>query len=155
MLEKKSILLAVVIAALIIVSVPSVLFHNAINKYVLLVNNWGVATSLPPKNAQLPPMHQRTAINRTEVPQPELRFAKFTIKSKKAKAIKLAGDFNNWNWDALALVKKGKDTWGTIVPLPAGVYGYLYEVDGLRMLDPMNPETTMHNDQKVSALVVK
>ncbi|OGS07592.1 MAG: hypothetical protein A2270_09960 [Elusimicrobia bacterium RIFOXYA12_FULL_51_18] len=100
-------------------------------------------------------MHPRPADQRADLAQPEIRFVKFTIKIANAKTVKLAGDFNKWNQDSLTLVKHGKNTWGTVIPLPPGAYQYLYSIDGQLMLDPLNPETAMAGEKKVSVMTVK
>ena len=155
MIERKSVLTVIALVALVFVSVPSVLFHNALTRYFNFMGNWSVATMRPSRNAQLPPMHLRAAAPRTDTPQPELRFVKLTIKIANAKTVKLAGDFNNWGTDSLALVKRDKNVWETILPLPPGTYQYLYSIDGQLILDPLNPDTAMLGDKKVSVLTVK
>lgn len=140
--------------ALALVSVPSALFNNAIQKYFKFVNSWSVAAIKPSRPARLPEMRQRGARD-GEAPQPELRFVKFSVKLAGAKKVKVAADFNKWNPDALELVKKRDNVWETIVPLPPGIYRYLYNIDGQSMLDPMNPDTDMDLGRKVSLLTVK
>ncbi|MEI7480785.1 MAG: hypothetical protein WCK75_00400 [Elusimicrobiota bacterium] len=155
MMEKKSVLTAIALAALIFVSVPSVLFHTALSRYINFMGNWNVAAVRPSRNAQLPPMHPRTSAQRADNPQPELRFVKFTVKIANAKTVRLAGDFNKWSVDSLGLIKRDTNIWGTIVPLPPGTYQYLYNIDGQLMLDPLNPDTAMLGDKKVSVVLVK
>ena len=155
MIERKSILIVIALIALGFVSVPTVLFHNALTRYLNFMGHWNVAAIRPSRNAQLPPMHTRTDSQRADNPQPELRFVKFTIKIANAKTVILAGDFNKWSQDSLMLIKRDKNVWGTIVPLPPGIYQYLYNIDGQLMLDPLNPETAMLGDKKVSVITVK
>ena len=155
MIERKSVLIIVAFVALVFASVPSVLFHNALTKYFNFMGHWSVAAIRPSHNAQIPPMHSRPDQQRADNPQPELRFVKFTIKIANAETVRLAGDFNKWNMDSLTLVKREKNVWGTIIPLPPGTYQYLYDIDGQRMLDPLNPDTVMLGDRKVSVLTVK
>ena len=153
-MEKKSVLLTVALLALLLVCVPSVLFNNAIQKYFKFVNSWSVATIKPSRQARLPETHYR-GVSHGEPPQPELRFIKFSVKFPGAKKVKVAADFNKWDPDALELVKKGKNIWETIVPLPPGIYRYLYNIDGQSILDPMNPDTDMDSGRKVSIITVK
>ncbi|OGR72552.1 MAG: hypothetical protein A2089_01535 [Elusimicrobia bacterium GWD2_63_28] len=84
-----------------------------------------------------------------------MRFVKFSLKIAGAKEVKIAGDFNKWNFDALSLVKKDAKTWEALLPLPPGRYKYLCRVDGQDVLDPLNPETDMESGRKVSVLTVK
>jgi len=155
MIERKSILILIALVALAFVSVPTVIFHSALTSYFDFMDNWSVASARPSHNAQIPPMHPRPAAMRADNPQPELRFVKFTVKIANAKTVKLGGDFNKWNTDSLELVKREKNVWGTIIPLPPGTYRYLYNIDGQIILDPLNPDTTMFNDKKVSVVIVK
>jgi len=148
-------LVAVAVAALIFVSVPSVIFHNALVKYLNFMGHWSVASVKPSRNAQIPPMHIRPTDQRADAAQPELRFVKFTIRIANAKTVKIASDFNNWNQDSLPLVKREKNVWGTVIPLPPGTYQYLYSIDGQLMLDPLNPDTAILGDRKVSVITVK
>jgi len=148
-------LIVFAVLALALVSVPTVLFHNALTKYLNFMGHWSVASIKPSKLAQLPPMHPRPSDQRADSPQPEIRFVKFTVKIANATTVKLSGDFNKWNPDSLALVKREKNVWGTVIPLPPGAYQYLYSIDGQLMLDPLNPETAMRGDRKVSLMTVK
>lgn len=153
-MERKSVLMLVAAAVFALVSVPSVLFNNAIKKYFNFVGHWDVASVKPSRTSSIPAMHGR-ADRSPEAPQPDLRFVKFSIKIAGAKDVRIAGDFNKWNPDSLVLVKKDAKTWEAILPLPPGRYRYLCRVDGQDVLDPLNPETEMESGRKVSALTVK
>ncbi len=154
MIERKALLLLLAAAAFALVSVPSVLFNNAIKKYFGFVSHWSVANIKPSRTGIIP--HTRTHAERpVEPPQPELRFAKFSVKIAGAKEVKIAGDFNKWNPEALVLVKKDGRTWEALVPLPPGRYKYLCRIDGVDVLDPLNPDTEMEAGRKVSVLTVK
>ena len=155
MLERKSVLIAFSFFALLFISVPSVLFNNAILKYFNFMGHWSVASIKPSRSAQLPQMHHRAQDQRADMAQPELRFVKFTVKIANAKEVKIAGDFNKWNKDSIALVKREKNTWVTIITLQPGTYQYLYNIDGQLILDPLNPDTALLGDKKVSVKTVK
>jgi hypothetical protein len=155
MIERKSVLVSLAFLALLFVCVPSVLFNNAIRKYFSFMGHWSIASVPPSHNAQIPPMHPRFPGRRPDPAQPELRFVKFTVKIANAKSVNVAGDFNRWNQDSIALVKRAKNTWGTIIALPPGVYQYLYKIDGQIILDPLNPDTAMLGGKKVSVMTVK
>ena len=154
MIERKALLLITAMSALALISVPSVLFNNAIQKYFKFINSWDVAAIKPSRPARLPEMRQHGARN-GDLPQPELRFVKFSVKLSGAKKVKVAADFNKWDPDTLELVKRSRNVWETIVPLPPGIYRYLYNIDGQSVLDPMNPDTDMDLGRKVSLLTVK
>ena len=154
MMERKALLMLAAAAALALVSVPSVLFNNAIKKYFNFVGHWDVASVKPSRTATIPPARAR-AERPDEPPQPEIRFVKFSVRIKGAKDVKIAGDFNKWNPDALPLASRGKGLWEALVPLPPGKYKYLCRVDGQDVLDPLNPDTDMESGRKVSLLTVK
>ncbi len=154
MMERKSLLLWAAVAGFALVSVPSVVFNNAINRYFNFVGHWGVGAVRLNRFGALPPTRAR-AERLSEPPQPELRFVKFSVKIAGAKEVKIAGDFNKWNPDALPLSRKGKNQWEAVIPLPLGTYKYLCRVDGQDMLDPLNPDTAMEGGRKVSSLTVK
>jgi hypothetical protein len=153
-IERKAVLLAAAVAAFALVSVPSVIFNNAIKKYFVFVGHWNVAILKPTRSALVPPPHTRYERS-AEPPQPELRFVKFSVKVAGAKDVKIAGDFNKWNAEALPLSKKEKNLWEAMVPLPPGRYKYLCSVDGQEVLDPLNPDTDTESGRKVSVLTVK
>jgi len=154
MIERKAMLMLAAAAAFALVSVPSVIFNNAIRKYFNFVGHWDVASIRPSRTATIPPSRAR-AERPDEPPQPELRFVKFSVKIAGAKEVKIAGDFNKWNPDALPLVRKDRSLWEALVPLPPGKYKYLCRVDGQDVLDPLNPDTDMESGRKVSLLTVK
>lgn len=153
MIERKALLMLLAAAAFALVSVPSVIFNNAINKYFSFVGHWSVANIKPSRTGLIPPT--RAHSRRSDEPQPELRFVKFSIKIAGAKEVKIAGDFNKWNPEALVLVKTDGKTWEALVPLPPGRYAYLCRIDGADVLDPLNPDTDLDAGRKVSILTVK
>ena len=153
-MERRSILLLVSLAAFAFISVPGVIFNDAVKKYFNFMGGWNTATIKPSRSNYMPPIRPRH--ERPDQPlQPELRFVKFSIKIARAKEIKAAGEFNNWNFAALSLVKKSGNTWEAILPLPPGKYKYLYRIDGKDVLDPLNPDTDTDAGRKVSLLTVK
>lgn len=154
MIERKAILMAAALAAFALVSVPSVLFNNAIKKYFGFMGHWNVAILKPTRSGALPPTRLR-ADRQSEPPQPELRFVKFSVKVPGAKEVKVAGDFNKWNPEALVLQKKQDNRWEALIPLPPGKYRYICRIDGQEVLDPLNPDTDLEAGRKVSVLTVK
>lgn len=64
----------------------------------------------------------------------------FTFKSPTAKAVQLAGDFNDWVPDRGVSTRQSPDgTWEKVTRLGPGVYQYRYFVDGEWKPDPSNP----------------
>jgi len=153
-IERKAVLMALAFVAFALVSVPSVLFNNAIKTYFGFVGHWNVAVVKPTRSGVLPPTRQRGG-RPGEMPQPELRFVKFSVKVAGAKEVKVAGDFNKWNPEALVLKKKEGNRWEAMIPLPPGKYRYICRIDGQDVLDPLNPDTDLEAGRKVSLLTVK
>ena len=150
--ERRIVLIWVALAALIIVSVPSVLFHKAAIKYFGFLGGWETGLIKPSRPSAMPPMRKGSA--KALNPQPELRFAKFSLKAKDASEVRLVGDFNKWDPAALKLAKKD-GAWETIVTLPPGEYRYAYIIDGAQSPDPANPETADRDGVRVSLRSIK
>ena len=54
----------------------------------------------------------------------------FEFYAPSAKAVKLAGTFNQWDPSKTILKKGPNGTWQTSIPLKSGRYEYRYQVDG-------------------------
>jgi 1,4-alpha-glucan branching enzyme len=65
----------------------------------------------------------------------------FTFVEPNAKAVSVAGQFNNWNAKANPLIKDANGIWTATVPLKPGKYQYKFVIDGDWRLDPANSET--------------
>lgn len=154
MMERRSMLLILALVAFTLVSVPGVILNDAIKKYFNFMGGWNTALIKPSRVQFMPPLRPR--IERPDHPvRPELRFVKFSVKIAGAREVKIAGDFNKWNPDALALTKRAGNFWEAIIPLPPGKYKYLCRIDGQEVLDPLNPNTDTEGERKVSVLIVK
>ncbi|ALJ01533.1 hypothetical protein DC20_17010 [Rufibacter tibetensis] len=71
----------------------------------------------------------------------------FRLKGhEKAKAVYVAGDFNNWDPKALLMRREGNE-WVFDVHLPLGKNRYKFVVDGEWIIDPANKlwEQNEHN----------
>ena len=55
---------------------------------------------------------------------------RFALTAPNAKAVYLAGTFNEWRADSLAMKKDAQGLWTHTLPLPAGDYEYKFVVDG-------------------------
>ena len=60
----------------------------------------------------------------------------FKIYEPKAQRVALAGDFNDWDVNALSMKKDGKGTWGVSVALSLGRHEYRFWADGVWHDDP-------------------
>ncbi|MCP4631891.1 MAG: AAA family ATPase [candidate division Zixibacteria bacterium] len=64
----------------------------------------------------------------------------FRFKSPTAKAVLVAGDFNNWSPDDGLMSRKERNgMWEKIISLDPGTYQYRFVVDGKWIPDPSNP----------------
>jgi len=72
---------------------------------------------------------------------------------ENAEHVYLAGSFNNWAPNELAMQKTG-DTWALPYTLPAGNYQYKFIVDGRWINDPTNQQTARLNGQTNSFISV-
>lgn len=151
-IERRKVLIWAALAALVVVSVPSAIFHKAASRYFGFLGGWETGLIRPSRPSAMP--HMRKSSAKALHPQPELRFAKFSIEAKGASEVRLVGDFNKWDPSALKLVKRN-GAWETIVPLPPGEYRYAYIIDGDQALDPSNPETADRNGTRVSVRRIK
>ena len=66
---------------------------------------------------------------------------RFTYYDPEAKAVYIAGDFNNWNTTATPMERNEQGVWSVILRLPPGRYEYKFVVDGNWVADPFNPVT--------------
>ena len=58
-----------------------------------------------------------------------------------AKAVAIAGSFNDWRPEATAMIAMGNGRWVKELALPAGTYEYLLVADGKWMPDPSAKES--------------
>ena len=65
----------------------------------------------------------------------------FTYADPSAKAVSLAGQFNNWSATTTQLHKDDAGLWTVSVALKPGRYQYKFVVDGDWRLDPSNPDS--------------
>ena len=64
----------------------------------------------------------------------------FTFADPKAKAVFVAGQFNNWDPTATPMKKNDAGIWSATVTLEPGKQPYKFIVDGDWRLDPKNPD---------------
>ena len=61
---------------------------------------------------------------------------RFSIENPLANRVCLAGDFNEWDPNALTLTRNADGLWSTSLLLKPGTYEYLFVVDGIWQADP-------------------
>lgn len=66
---------------------------------------------------------------------------KFELIAPEAKKVMLAGDFNSWDENSVALKREKKGLWRTDLSLRPGRYEYKFIVDGEWWIDPANSYT--------------
>jgi 1,4-alpha-glucan branching enzyme len=65
----------------------------------------------------------------------------FTYADPNAKAVFLAGEFNNWSATANPMQKDATGIWTASIPLKPGRYQYKFVVDGNWLQDTANPDS--------------
>ncbi|HTI05245.1 MAG TPA: isoamylase early set domain-containing protein [Gemmatimonadales bacterium] len=72
---------------------------------------------------------------------PSLVTVRFVLSAPDARAVSLAGTFNQWDSHATPLVRTGvSGVWTATVSLPPGQHQYVFVVDGVRWVpDPAAP----------------
>jgi hypothetical protein len=65
-----------------------------------------------------------------------IKKVEFTFKSLSATSVKLAGDFTEWEKQAVEMLHAGDGVWCAAVPLAPGSYSYRFIVDGQWFDDP-------------------
>ena len=112
--------------------------------YKFIVNGeW----KLDPKNSARKSVNgiENSAITagKTDSPLPSTAVAgtTFTYADPTAKAVFIAGQFNDWNTTANPLKKDESGIWTITIPLKPGKHPYKFIVDGDWRIDPTNPDT--------------
>lgn len=80
-------------------------------------------------------------VARAPRPAAQLVTVRFVLVAPEARAVSLAGTFNQWDAHATPLVRTGANgTWTATLTLPAGQHQYAFVVDGVRWVpDPGAP----------------
>jgi len=108
----------------------------------------GASFSQPATNA--PARRGNPPVYSPEV-QPD-RSVVFRIRAPKANEVKASGE---WGGAAVVLAKDAEGVWsGTAGPLAPELYGYSFEVDGLRVPDPGNPSVKPMRSPTTSVLEI-
>ncbi len=89
----------------------------------------------------LPTAEDGNSILEVKAPPSEVD-VKFEWDAPEAKAVTVAGEFNQWNATVNPLTKDDAGKWSTTVRLKPGKYAYKFVVDGAWKQDPANPNST-------------
>jgi len=75
----------------------------------------------------------------------------FTLTAPKASVVSLGGD---WGGGRTPMTKDGLGNWTATVPLRPQIYSYTFLVDGVRTLDPANPQLKLGRVATASSVEV-
>ncbi|MBD3179102.1 MAG: hypothetical protein GF417_05635 [Candidatus Latescibacteria bacterium] len=86
----------------------------------------------------------RTEVSGGKGPEVTETGIRFSLNSRDAESVAIAGDFNNWSRTADQLnFDERRGVWETVIPLPPGEYEYKFVIDGKEWIaDPGNPKAT-------------
>ncbi len=119
---------------------------------------------VPEKKAEIKPPEVKPSPVATAIKSPAPAVAaapqnqevKFELYQRNARAVFLAGTFNNWNPQGIPLKTSGKGKWEVTLSLPPGKYEYRFIVDGKWIEDPLAKESVANPfEGSNSILVVK
>lgn len=103
----------------------------------LLLGAAVVAASLAAVHAQEPGMLPPGAVPAVTSPAVEQGRVTFRLRAPEARQVKVSGDFG----PDVQMQRDGEGVWSaTVGPLAPDVYVYFFEVDGVRLPDPANPQ---------------
>jgi len=128
-----------------VILVPSAVLMRTMQSYYGFLTGAAPATIRP---AQVQFLDRRG--DSRSPPEKDLRFVEFRLRTPKAKAVELIGDFNGWKPGTLPLSRAGGSAWELILPLPPGSYRYLFLVDGQTATDPAARTVTAADGKTVS-----
>jgi len=85
-------------------------------------------------------MKIKTKISASQTKKPIA--VRLEFRDDKAKAVSIAGTFNDWNPKAAPMLTTGPGQWVKELALSPGIYEYLYVVDGRWINDPQAVKST-------------
>ncbi|MBI5623187.1 MAG: hypothetical protein HY924_05345 [Elusimicrobia bacterium] len=125
-----------VLASVLIMAVPSVELLETLRGYHRFLTGFDPGTVRPSTMRSMPDSPTDREGPLADIP---LSFVEFSLTAAKAKEVRLAGDFTQWERGSVTLNPRGNGRWETLIPLPPGRYHYFFLVDGRPTLDPKNP----------------
>lgn len=86
---------------------------------------------------------------------PDSALVKFVLHAPGARAVAVAGTFNEWSASAAPLVRAGDGIWATTLTVPTGQHQYAFVIDGARwVVDPAAPSVEDGFGRKNSVLAL-
>src|SRR5438105_5314157 len=111
------------------------------------------ATAQEPKERPQPPRQPAPPVVAPEVAAD--RIVTFRLRAPSATAVRLEGGDVPGLGRGAAMTKGDDGVWQhSVGPLPAGAYRYVFNVDGVRVVDPVNPATSESNATTWGLVVV-
>jgi enterochelin esterase family protein len=105
--------------------------------------------------AQAPTKAPAAKSRQAAVQSPQVRAdhrVTFRLRAPKATEVLVLGQ---WPEGKAAMAKDANDVWTvTVGPIPAGVWEYSFQVDGLQMIDPGNPAIKPMREPRTSILCI-
>lgn len=140
---------ALVFVVLLLISIPSVEWVDALRDYARFARGWEPAPLKPTQTTYTP------RDGRPRDAAPELIPFEFKHKAPKAKTVELVGDFNAWKPGLLKMKREGAGLWVLTVPLRPGRHKYLFLDDGQPNVDPSAGTDDGPEGRRVSVRTVK
>lgn len=72
----------------------------------------------------------------TTTKRPTTKATAFTCHAPEAKAVFLAGTFNDWGPQSTSMAKDAEGNWSVALDLPPGRYEYKFVIDGAWCCEP-------------------
>ena len=140
---------ALVFVVLLLISIPSVEWVDALRDYARFAGGWEPAPLKPSQTTFTPRdgHHQDAA--------PEQIPFEFKHKAPKVKSVELVGDFNAWKPGLLKMKRADGGLWVLTVPLRPGPHKYLFLDDGQPTVDPSTGTADGPEGRRVSVRTVK
>jgi hypothetical protein len=80
--------------------------------------------------------HPRDTTDPQDAAHSQRVLVRFALRAEDARRVSLAGDFNGWRADDIALTRGPDGMWTATVPLDSGSWSYSFVVDGKWVTDP-------------------
>ncbi|NIM19163.1 MAG: AAA family ATPase [Candidatus Latescibacteria bacterium] len=79
----------------------------------------------------------------------------FTLEAPNATFVTVTGDFTNWSWEGIPLVRDPKDgIWKAVIDIEPGRYEYRFIIDGRWSRDPANTQAIRNEFGQENSLLV-
>lgn len=149
--QNKKVFWGGVILLLALTLIPSLALIETAGQYIRFLLQWNPGTITATHINRIPHRDGFSA----KMPEPQIRFVKFTLDSPRASKVLVVGDFDNWQAEAMSRSSDKKGRWEILLPLPPGRYQYSFQVDGTWTPDPDSRESGQKGDLRTSIRQVR